>query len=209
MNAAAAAGVGELPAGSLSVWLGEIGRALASGEASEVPCGTCTACCSAAQFVHVGPDEVEARASIPDELLFPAPGLPDGHQLLGYDEQGRCPLLGDAGCTIYPTRPRACRVYDCRVFAATGVLPDEPAKAPIAQRARSWRFAVNTPAEQAQWGALHAAADFVSALPEAAAAGPTAQALAALRVHGLFMGGEGPRVPDPAEVRAALADPGS
>jgi hypothetical protein len=191
------------------VWLGEIGRALASGEASEVPCGACTACCSAAQFVHVGPDEVASLASIPEELLFPAPGLPYGHQLLGYDEQGRCPPLGDAGCTIYQTRPRACRVYDCRVFTATGVLPDEPPKAKIAQRARSWRFAVTTPAERAQWAALHRAADFVAALPEAAAAGPTAQALAALKVHGLFLGDDGPRVPDRAEVLAALAGLGS
>ena len=60
-----------------------------------MPCGTCTACCTSSQFVHIGPDEVDTLAHIPAELLFPAPRMPKGHVLLGYDERGHCPMLID------------------------------------------------------------------------------------------------------------------
>src|SRR5262245_47949648 len=95
--------------------------ALRGERSSDVPCGGCTACCSSSQFVLIEPDEAETLAHVPGPLLFPAPGRPDGHVLLGYDDRGRCPMLGDDGCTIYAHRPRACRTYDCRVLAAAGV----------------------------------------------------------------------------------------
>ena len=66
-------------------------------------------------------------------------GCPTGHVVLGYDEQGRCPMLRDDGCSIYEHRPQACRTYDCRVFAATGVEVDDD-KALLADRVRRWRF---------------------------------------------------------------------
>ena len=57
---------------------------------------------------------------------------------MGYDEHGRCPMLVDGQCSIYAHRPRACRTYDCRVYAAAGVVPDhQPA---VAVRVREWRF---------------------------------------------------------------------
>ena len=68
-----------------------------------------------------------ARAH-PAALRFPRPGRPKGHVVLGYDEHGRCPMLGDHGCTIYEHRPRTCRTYDCRVFAATGSSPIRPSR---------------------------------------------------------------------------------
>jgi uncharacterized protein len=110
-----------------------------------VPCGDCTACCTASQFIHVGPDELDTLAVIPADLLFPAPGFPAGHVLMGHDEQGRCPMFIAGACSIYEHRPRTCRSYDCRVFATTGVVPDEPA---IAARASRWRFDPMTPAEE-------------------------------------------------------------
>jgi Fe-S-cluster containining protein len=116
-------------------------QASVRGEAeTDVPCGDCTACCRSAQFVLVEPDEADARAHIPAALLFPAPRLPQGNLLMGYDQLGRCPMLGEHGCTIYEHRPRTCRTYDCRVFPAAGVFPDEPAKTDIASRARRWVF---------------------------------------------------------------------
>lgn len=48
-------------------------------------------------------------------------------------------MLGDAGCRIYDDRPRTCRTYDCRVFAAAGVVPEQPL---IAERVRRWRFEI-------------------------------------------------------------------
>lgn len=120
-------------------WLSGLAAALRGEADSDVACGTCTACCRSRQFIHIEPDEADALAHIPAALRFPAPGLPKGHMVMGYDEDGRCPMLGDHGCTIYAHRPRTCRVYDCRVFAIAGVLPDEPEKADIAARARQWQ----------------------------------------------------------------------
>jgi hypothetical protein len=129
--------------------------ALAGSSPADVPCGECTACCTSSQFVHVGPDETATLARIPPALLFPAPGLPDGHVLLGYDSSGRCPLLVDGGCSIYDDRPRTCRTYDCRVFTAADVEPDKPL---IAARVRSWRFTYDTPGSRSSHDAVRAAA---------------------------------------------------
>jgi Fe-S-cluster containining protein len=131
------------------VWL----DALQSGREMAVPCDGCVACCTSSQFVHIEPDETDALAHVPAELRFPAPGLPKGHVVLGYDEQGCCPMLVDGVCSIYEHRPRACRAYDCRVFAATGVEPDESQPA-IAARVREWRFEVD---DEARWDAMRAA----------------------------------------------------
>lgn len=139
-------------------WLAGFEAAMRGEADSDVPCGTCVACCSSSQFVHVEPDEADALAHIPAELLFPAPGMPAGHLLMGYDARGRCAMLTDQGCSIYAHRPRTCRTYDCRVFPAAGVFPDEPQKAAIAERARQWRFTYGSALEQAQHEAVQATA---------------------------------------------------
>lgn len=110
---------GTLPAGSFSSWLSGMQRALRGAGASDVACGTCTACCTSSQFVHVGPDEAETLAGIPRALLFPAPGLPEGHLVMGYDEAGHCPMFRDGGCSIYEHRPRSPRaVAGCLTSSA-------------------------------------------------------------------------------------------
>lgn len=147
---------GALDAGAFGVWLDGMGTALAGEAEADVPCGTCTACCASSQFVHVAPDEADALAHIPRELLFPAPGLPRGHVLMGYDDQGRCPMLTDGGCSIYEHRPRTCRTYDCRVFPAAGVTPDD--KPLVAERAARWRFRYESPGDEARHAAVRAAA---------------------------------------------------
>jgi hypothetical protein len=140
-------------AGVFSTWFDGAVAALRDGRTSDVPCGSCTGCCTSSQFVHVEPDELDALAHIPAALQFAAPGRPAGHVVLGYDEQGRCPMLVEGACSIYEHRPRACRAYDCRVFAATGVAPD-PSQPGIADRVERWRFHVD---DAARWDALHAA----------------------------------------------------
>src|SRR6476619_5859952 len=82
----------ELAAGDFSAWLTEIEGALRGEHGTDVPCGECTACCTASQFVHIGPEETDTLAHIPAELLFPAPWWPEGHLIMGYDEYGRCPM---------------------------------------------------------------------------------------------------------------------
>ena len=70
---------------------------------------------------------------------------------MGYDEHGHCPMLVDGDCSIYDHRPRTCRMYDCRIFAVTGV---EPAQPEIATRVRDWQFEVD---DRARWDAVRAA----------------------------------------------------
>ena len=161
-----------IPAGEFGAWLGELAGALRGERDTDVACGDCTACCRSGQFIHIDADERDALAHIPAELVFPAPGQPKGTVLMGYDQHGRCPMLSDQGCTIYEHRPRTCRTYDCRVFAAADVFPDEPEKADIAARARRWVFTYESAAasdrrEQlvAAAGALRAAEPDLPATP--------------------------------------------
>ena len=147
---------GDLDAGEFSAWLGSALGAIRHDEPSAVPCGGCTACCTSSQFVHVEPDEADALAHIPPALLFPAPGRPDGHVLLGFDERGHCPMLVEDGCSIYEHRPRTCRTYDCRVFAATGIEPGA-AQVAISRRARRWRFRAPDADARAEQAAVESA----------------------------------------------------
>ncbi|GAC1590356.1 MAG: hypothetical protein NVS3B21_07820 [Acidimicrobiales bacterium] len=130
---------GLLDAGEFGPWVGQMQDAIDGARASDVPCGACSACCTASQFVHIGPEETDTLAHVPAELLFAAPFLPPGHKVMGYDRAGRCPMLVDGRCSIYEHRPRTCRTYDCRIFAATGVAVagDQPL---IAERVARWQF---------------------------------------------------------------------
>jgi hypothetical protein len=163
----------KIPAGRFSEWFDELHAALRGEMDAVVPCDGCTACCTSSQFVHIAPDETDALAHVPAALRFPAPGLPAGHVVLGYDEHGRCPMLVDGACSIYSHRPRTCRTYDCRVFAATGVMPDA-SQPDIATRVRQWQFVVATDADRTLQARLRQAADEFPDLP------PTRRALAAV-----------------------------
>jgi Fe-S-cluster containining protein len=162
-----------LDAGDFGSWLQDLHAALRGEADAVVPCGTCTACCTSSQFVHIAPDEIDTLAHVPTELRFPAPGLPKGHVVLGYDERGHCPMLVDGACSIYEHRPRTCRTYDCRVFAATDVAPD-PSQPLIAERAARWRFTVRTDAERTVREQLRQEAAVRAELP------PTRRAVAAI-----------------------------
>jgi len=156
-------GDGPRPAGSFSAWVTDMRAALRGDRDMDVPCEGCTACCTSSQFVHVAPDEADTLAHIPRRLLFPAPGMPRGHLLLGYDEHGQCPMLIDGRCSIYEHRPRTCRTYDCRIFAATGIDIDEDddTKVGVGARAREWRFDYSTDRDRVLHDAVHAAVGFV------------------------------------------------
>ncbi|HKY16538.1 MAG TPA: hypothetical protein VJM33_16545, partial [Microthrixaceae bacterium] len=122
----------------------------------------------------------------------PAPGLPRGHVLLGYDEEGRCPMLVDGRCSIYAHRPRTCRTYDCRIFPAAGVEPDPDQPAIAAQVAR-WRFDHPSDGDRAEHRAVRTAATVIAAHPEIvdaehAPASATRLAVQAVALHDLFAG---------------------
>ncbi len=140
----------DLPAGEFSDWLTGMVRAIRGEQSSDVACGDCDACCRGSYFIELKPEDDPARQRIPAELLFAAPGAPAGFQVLGYDQQGRCPMLKETGCAIYADRPLTCRTYDCRIFAATGIAEAAPEKADVTARSRRWRFSYRDDASRAQ-----------------------------------------------------------
>jgi hypothetical protein len=213
MSADAATGPGpggDLDAGPIAAWAAALIEAVGAGGTSDVPCGSCTACCTSSQFVLIGPDETDTLTHVPPEVRFPAPGAPAGWQLLPYDEHGRCPLLGPSGCTIYDHRPRTCRTYDCRVFAAAALEPDAD-KPAIAAQVRRWRFAVTNPVDEDVLRSVRAAARFLEAHADALAvdglpAAVTQRAVLAVELHGRFVAADAPDVADVAvEVRRRMA----
>jgi hypothetical protein len=202
-----------LAAGDFSSWMADLRAAIGGERDANVPCDGCTACCRSSQFVHIAPDEVETLAHIAPELLFPAPRLPRGHVVLGYDKQGHCPMLNDGRCSIYEHRPRTCRTYDCRVFAAADVYDD--GKPLIERRARRWRFSYPSAVDRIEHGAVRAAVAFLDhqevRSPEWPVPTDVAQLAAlAIEVQPLFVDGKdesGPAVvarPDPEAVRVAI-----
>jgi len=205
---------GELAAGPFSPWLLQIGRAARQDEAAAVPCGACTACCTSSQFIHIGPDETGTLARIPPALLFPAPGLPRGNVVLGYDQDGHCPMFVEGRCSIYEDRPRTCRTYDCRVLPAAGLEPDDDAKAAITDQVRRWRFAYPTALDRNRQAAVAAAATFLRTNAGRLPVGlvprnPTQLAFLAVRVHEVFLGGEpSVEVVEAAVRRAGAGRPG-
>lgn len=206
---------GAVDAGEFGAWLDQFPGSVAGEHDADVPCGTCTGCCTSSQFIAIGPDETDALRRIPAALRFPAPGRPKGHVLLGYDERGHCPMLVDGACTIYEHRPRTCRTYDCRVFPAADLLPDEETKAAILERVRRWTFSYGGPDAEVRHDAVRAAAVAITGLAHTAPAGTvpsttTHQAVLATEIHPLWLATDGGtdelRVgePDATEIRAAI-----
>jgi hypothetical protein len=207
-----------LDAGSFSAWLADTEAVLRGEQDAVVPCAGCTACCRSSQFVHVGPDEVDALAHIPAPLLFPAPRLPAGHRVLGYDARGACPMLVDDRCSIYEHRPRACRSYDCRVFPAAGVDADagDATKVEIGARARRWRFDLSTSGDRQRHTEVRSAAAHVqeAGVPPAGdpPVNPLQVALVAIRLRQELDGDREARSVGPGHdqgKRSVSADPGS
>jgi Fe-S-cluster containining protein len=186
----------DLPAGRFSSWLRRTRSAQIKENGADVPCGECNACCRSYYFIPIRPEETQALARIPGELLVAAPGLPEGHVVLGYDEKGRCPMLIDDQCSIYEHRPLTCRNYDCRIFPAAGIAAGDEGKAPITQRIRRWKFSYPTPRDRNQHIAVQAAARFLRERGECFPAGvvpsdSTQLAILAIKVYDVFLKSKG------------------
>jgi uncharacterized protein len=202
----------DLAAGDFSSWVTEMQAAIRSEGEANVPCDGCTACCTSSQFIHIEPHETDALARIPKALLFPAPRMPRGHVLMGYDERGHCPMLIDNQCSIYEHRPQTCRTYDCRIFPAAGVMieDDDLDKVLIAERARRWKFTLSTEADKLQHEAVKAAATYLQEhlpeLPAGATPNTTTQlAVLAFDIHDVFLQHNGRELgPEIEDVRAEV-----
>lgn len=181
-----------LPAGCFSSWLRRTRYALIKGNGAEVNCGECKACCTSSYFIHIRPEETGTLACINRKLLFPAPGLPRGNVLLGYDKNGHCPMMIDNRCSIYEHRPMTCRSYDCRIFAAAGIDAGGGDKAPINERIGHWKFSYPTRYDRDQHSAVKAAAVFMRERSECFPGGavpdnPSQLAILAIKVYKVFL----------------------
>jgi Fe-S-cluster containining protein len=184
----------DMPAGGFSSWLRGMRDSLVKEKGVDVPCGDCSACCRSSYFIHIKPEEGQTLARINKKLLFPAPGLPRGSVVLGYYEGGRCPMLIDAGCSIYDHRPQTCRDYDCRVFAAAGIAPGEDDKGLLTRRVKRWRFSCPTRLDQERHSAVKTAAKFLreraDCFPEGMRPKNEVQlAVLAIKVYDVFLRG--------------------
>jgi hypothetical protein len=109
--------------------------------ARSVPCGSCVACCYH-PCIDVDPDQERAEDLAHLDLV----SHPKGGLALRKREDGACVHLGPAGCTVYAHRPRACRLYDCRVYAVIGVADHYDSD----QSAPGWIFDVVSEADKLQ-----------------------------------------------------------
>jgi Fe-S-cluster containining protein len=141
-------------------------------------------------FIHIKPEETQTIRRIPRALLFPAPGAPKGHLLMGYNDKGHCPMLVDDKCSIYEHRPQTCRTYDCRIFAATGIAVEQ-SQAEIAERASTWLFHYEGDQSYEEQALLKKAAAFLRDNNDLFAKGslpthPAKLAVLAVRIYRLF-----------------------
>ncbi len=181
----------KLPAGNFSAWLRHTREAQLKPMDVDVACGACTACCTSSYFVDIRADERETLARIHKELLFPAPGLPKGHKILGFDEKGHCPMLIDNRCSIYEVRPHTCRTYDCRLFAAVEMDAGDEDKILINQQAKRWAFTYPSLRDFAEQKAVKEAITFLrdkaTLFPDnVQSSNPTHLALTAIKVYHVF-----------------------
>jgi hypothetical protein len=144
-------------------------------------------------FIHIQPEEIQAIKRIPPEILFQAPWLPKGHLMMGFNEQGHCPMLVDNKCSIYDVRPQTCRDYDCRVFAATGVAVDLKRQPEIAKRVAQWVFQHDSAASKDEQARLKSAAAFLCQNrdlfpPDSISYNPSEIALLAIGIYKAFPG---------------------
>lgn len=194
------------PAGGFGAWLEHM-RAVLRGEAgADVPCDGCVGCCVSSYPIPLRPTDVVALARVPDRYLQWPTGSGQSARM-GFRDDGTCPMLAERQCTIYADRPRTCRDYDCRIYAAAGVLPDGE-RPVIQQRVAEWCFTYEDERALASAAAVRAAVAFIrehaASFPAAMRAhSATAAAVLAVKVHPLFAGGQDAR-PVPAMVDAVL-----
>jgi len=181
----------EMDAGPFSQWLQNMRAVLRDELDADVPCGDCVGCCVSSYPIPLRPLDRVAQDQLPEQFILQVPGQRPGHLLMGFRENGSCTFLSDRACSIYPDRPRTCRDYDCRIYAATGLVPagDRPV---ISKRVASWRFSFPARQDHAEWTAVRRAAEFIGQHPQLfpatmRAGSPTAAAVLAIKSYGLFL----------------------
>ena len=197
------------PAGNFSEWLRAMRRSLAGGPGMDVACGDCVGCCTSSYFIKIRPDESRALAAIDPGHLTESSAR-DGTRLMGYRDNGHCPMFGAGGCSIYPNRPQTCRTYDCRVFTAAGMPAGDAEKWMINERVAAWQFEFPTEHDRRERDAVRAAANFLRQHPVRFPGGnvpsrPTEIAVLAVKTYEVFMNPIDEEAIGPALIEAARA----
>jgi hypothetical protein len=140
--------------------------------------------------IPLRPEDVRARAEVPEQYLLGT--MASGERwMMGFREDGRCPFMNERRCDIYADRPQTCRDYDCRIYAAAGLVPDGN-RAVIARRVREWEFTFASDTDLADAEAVRCAARFMrgnaTLFPAAMRVGSaTAASVLAVKTYGLFL----------------------
>lgn len=183
-------------AGPFGTWLAQARRVLRGEAEADVPCGTCTGCCTSAYYIRIRPRDRTAVAGISPAYFVRAEGMPPDEALMAWRHDGTCPALESGRCTIYEQRPTTCRDYDCRVFVPAGIDAGDERKSVINARVRAWRFTFEGDAERHAFDAIGRAARFIRdrrrAFPNEGRGVPTAPtgiAVLALKSYEAFLDG--------------------
>ncbi|MEO8315259.1 MAG: YkgJ family cysteine cluster protein [Pseudomonadota bacterium] len=179
-----------IEAGPFGEWLAAMRAVLRGEQSADVPCGDCVGCCISSYPIPLRPTDGVALETVPSQYLHLPADSAGGLARMGFREDGSCPMLCAGKCSIYSDRPQTCRDYDCRIYAAAGLLPDG-ARPVIQERVLAWRFAFGSADEQAAAEAVQRAARFISSnsalFPAGMRAGSaTAVAVLAVKTQALF-----------------------
>jgi len=179
------------PAGEFATWLREMRAVLRGEQQVDVPCDGCVGCCVSSYGIPLRPVDSVALDTVPSRYLrIPVDG---SLARMEHREDGTCPMLESGRCTIYADRPQTCRDYDCRIYAATGLLPDGE-RPVIRGRVLEWHFDFPGREDLTQHEALRRAARFIlehAALfpPAVRADSAAAAAVLSVKVWPLFARG--------------------
>lgn len=177
-----------LAAGSFGAWLEEMRLALRTDRGTNVPCGDCRGCCVSSYHIPIRVQDRAARARVPPQWLVHA----SGRVMMGYRDNGLCPMLQEGNCSIYEYRPQSCRDYDCRIFAAAGIAAGGDDKHVINTRVAEWEFSYESDEARRMHDAVRAAARFImtkgASFPGGRApTAPTGIAVLALKSYAVFL----------------------
>jgi hypothetical protein len=190
---------GRIDAGIFGEWLREMRAVLRGERDANVPCGDCIGCCVSSYPILLRLKDRLAREQVPEARLI-GPARPGERWLMGYRDDGSCPFLEERRCSIYSDRPQTCRDYDCRIYAAAGLLPDGN-RPVIADRVGAWEFGHSSEQDGHEADAVKRAAQFIRAhaelFPRAMRAGSaTAAAVLAVKTYPMFLEPEDRRSPE-------------
>jgi hypothetical protein len=188
-----------IDAGAFSKWLAEIRGVLRGERDADVPCGECVGCCVSSYPILLRLGDRLAREQVPEERLI-GPARPGERWLMGYRDDGSCPFLVERRCSIYTDRPQTCRDYDCRIYAAAGLVPDGN-RPVITGRVKAWQFTYSSAQDRLEAQAVARAAQFIRAnqalFPPSMRAGfATAVAVLAIKTYPMFLSAEESRPPE-------------